>query len=60
MCVAELVDGELIRVRLVITAALSEIEGRVTEAICEMCDGFFVEASYGALDPSAGGSSNQS
>lgn len=51
--VVELVNAESICVLLVITAALSESEGTVSEAICHVYDGFPVEASSDAPAPSA-------
>lgn len=44
-CVAELGNVELIRVRLVSTAALSECEGTISNAICSVHDSFPGEAS---------------
>lgn len=53
--VAELVDGALICILSIIPAGLSESEGTVSEAICDVCDNFPVEASSDVLDSSAGG-----
>lgn len=57
-CVVMLVDAELVRVRSVITAALSENEGTISEAICDVRRGFPVEASSDVPSLSAGGSSD--
>lgn len=43
--VAELVDAELVCIQSVTIAGLSESEGTVTEEICNVPDGFPVEAS---------------
>lgn len=40
MCVAKVVDVDLIRVLLVITAALSGNEGTVSEVFCDLHDKF--------------------
>lgn len=58
-CVVELVDAELVCVRLVITAALSESESSASEAICHVCGDLYVEASFRLLLASAGGSSEK-
>lgn len=52
--VAELVHANLIRIQLVITAALSESEGMVSEAICCVRDRLPVEALSGARGPVKG------
>lgn len=57
--VAGLSDAKLVCVQSVITAALSESEGTVSEAICDVHDGFPVEASPDAPGLSAKASSNQ-
>lgn len=59
MQVAHLVDVELWKVCLVITAALSESEGTVDDAIADVRDCFPIEAFCGVPGPSAGGSSGQ-
>lgn len=51
---AVLVNAELACVWLVITSALSESEGLVSKAICDVGKIFPVEAFSHALDPSAG------
>lgn len=55
----ELVNAELIHVRLVITALPLESKGTVRKAICDVRGSFLVDASLDASGPSAGGSSSQ-
>lgn len=50
--VAELFDAELIRVRSIITADLSKVEGTVDKAICDVRDCSSVDASSDAPGPS--------
>lgn len=57
--VVGLIDTELARLWSVNTVALSEREGKVREAICNVGDGFLVEQFSDALGPSAGDSSEQ-
>lgn len=57
--VSGLVDAKLVHVRCDLTAALSESEGWVSEAICNLHDGFLVKASSEAPGPPAEGSSDQ-
>lgn len=57
--IAGLVDAELVPIRLVISAALSERESTVSKAICHVRDGFPVQNSSDARSPSAGGYSDQ-
>lgn len=59
VCVVGLIDAKLERVWLVITAVLSEKEGTVSEAICNVRNSFSVKASYDVKGQSAGGSSDQ-
>lgn len=47
--VAGLDDAELVRIRVVVTVALWNIEGTVSEAICHMRDGVPFEASCYSL-----------
>lgn len=56
--VAGLTDADLVSVRSFITAALSESEGTVREAMCDVRDGFTVETSSDALDLSEDDSFN--
>lgn len=57
--VARLFDVELICIQAVITAALSDSEVTVSEAVCHMRNSFPIEASSGAPGPSATFSSNE-
>lgn len=57
--VAGLFDAELVSVRWVITAAMSEREGTVSEAIYNVIDRFPFEASSDMPSLSAQGSSDQ-
>lgn len=57
---AWLIDAQLILVRYIMTAALLDSEGRVSNAICHVCDGPLVDVSSGTLGLSPGGSSDQS
>lgn len=51
--VTELLKAELVRVLSVITAALSESEGKVSNALCGVRDGFPVDACFDTPAPSA-------
>lgn len=55
VCVAELVDVELVRVELVIIVTLSESGVTLNQAICNLCDSFLVEEPSDAPSPSAEG-----
>lgn len=57
--VTRLADAELVHVRSVITVDLSQIEGTVSEAICNRSESFPVEASSDAPGLSDGDSSDQ-
>lgn len=59
MHVAGLVNADLVRFRCIINAALSESDGMVIEAICDVSDDFHFEASSDAPGSSVEGSSDQ-
>lgn len=50
---------ELLQVRLVINAALTEGEGAVNDVVCDLCDGFLVEACRTWPGPPTRNSSDQ-
>lgn len=50
--IAGLVDPKLVRLRSVITATLSDSEGTVNEAACDVSGGFPVEVSSNMPGPS--------
>lgn len=58
-CIAELVGTKFIRIWSVITSAMSESEGTVSKAICNLLDSFPVQASSDGPGPSADRSSDQ-